>query len=262
MKTTPSQKVRIGIFTLVGIGLLVTGIFIIGNKKNMFGDTFSIYGKYKNVGGLQIGNNIRFAGINVGTVEDITIENDSTVRVDMRLQSKVRPFLKKDAVASIGSEGLMGDKLITIAPGANGTALLGKGGQIMTIDPTGFDKIVNKFARVAENAEIITNSLASITSQISAGKGSIGKLIYTDSLEQGLVSTVNAAHETMKSVKKGTEGFGENMTAMKHNFLFKGYYKHKAKNEQKKQKKEEREQRKQDKREAKDQQNSDTTKHK
>lgn len=233
MKTTPSQKAKIGIFTLVGIGLLVAGIFIIGEKKNMFGNTFTIYGRYKNVGGLQIGNNIRFAGINVGTVEDITIENDTTVRVDMRLQSKVRPFLKSDAIASIGSDGLMGDKLITIAPGGNGAKLLGSGGQILTIDPAGFDKIVTKFARVADNAEVITNSLASIATQISEGKGSLGKLIYTDSLERGLVGTVNAAHETMASAKKGVEGFNDNMTAIKHNFLVKGYYKHKAKKERK-----------------------------
>src|SRR5471030_1943741 len=98
MKTTGSQKAKIGIFTVVGLVVLVIGIFVIGNKKNMFGDTFSIYGTFKNVGGLQIGNNVRFAGINVGTVEAIRIINDTTIRVDMRLQSRVKPFLKNDAV--------------------------------------------------------------------------------------------------------------------------------------------------------------------
>ena len=251
MKTTPSQKAKIGLFTIAGIGILICGIFVIGNKKNMFDNTFSIYGKYKNVGGLQIGNNVRFAGINVGTVEDITIENDTTVRVDMRIQSKVRPFLKKDALASIGSDGLMGDKLITIAPGENEAELLGRGGQILTVDPAGFDKIVTKFAKVADNAEVITNALASIASQISAGKGSLGKLIYTDSLEQGLVTTVNSAHKTMESAQKGVEGFSENMTALKHNFLLKGYYKHKAKDSVKQEKKDAKEERKQERRDRK-----------
>src|ERR1700761_3969731 len=111
MKASASQKVKIGIFTLTGIAVLLAGIFVIGNRRNMFSDTFSIYGTFKNVGGLQMGNNVRFAGINVGTVEDIVIQNDTTVRVDMRLQSKVRPFLKRDAIASIGSDGLMGDKI-------------------------------------------------------------------------------------------------------------------------------------------------------
>src|SRR6185437_2063546 len=102
MKASASQKVKIGIFTLVGFALLLGAIFIIGNKQNMFSNTFSIYGTFKNVGGLQIGNNVRFAGINVGTIESIEIKNDTTVRVDMRLESKVRPFLRSDALASIG----------------------------------------------------------------------------------------------------------------------------------------------------------------
>ena len=234
MKTTASQKAKIGIFTLAGIGILLAGIFIIGNKKNMFSETFSIYGTFKNVGGLQVGNNVRFAGINVGTVEDIVIKNDTTVRVDMRLEAKVREFLKTDAVASIGSDGLMGDKLIVIAPGISGDKLLANGGQIPTTNPVDFDKIITKITHVADNAEVITASLASISSQISSGHGSLGRLIYTSDLQKGLVSTVNAAqktmesaHEAIQSVKKGTEGFSENMEAVKHNVLVRGYFKRK-----------------------------------
>jgi len=85
MKTTMSQKTRIGLFTIIGLLILVAGIFIIGKKKNLFGDTFHIYGTFNNVGGLQVGNNIRFAGINVGTVEDISIVSDTMIRVDMVL---------------------------------------------------------------------------------------------------------------------------------------------------------------------------------
>ena len=229
MKTTSSQKIKIGIFTVAGIAVLVVGIFIIGNKKNMFGDTFTIYAMFKNVGGLQIGNNIRFAGINVGTVEDIAIENDTTVRVTMRLQSKVHRFLKSDARASIGSDGLMGDKLVTIAPGITGDKLIAENGAIAATSPVDFDKVIGKLTKVADNAEVITASLASISSEISGGKGSLGRLIYSDSLEKGLQGTVTAAHETMKSVKAGTEGFSENMQALKHNFLLKGYFKKKAK---------------------------------
>jgi phospholipid/cholesterol/gamma-HCH transport system substrate-binding protein len=252
MKTTAGQKAKIGIFTLVGFIILVIGIFVIGNKKNMFGDTFPIYGNFRNVGGLQVGNNIRFAGINVGTVEGITIMNDTTVRVDMRLQHRVKRFLKKDAVASIGSDGLMGDKLVVIAPGVEGESIMGKDGQIMTTNPVDFDKIITKVTQVVNNAETVMSSLASIADEISGGKGSLGKLIYTDSLEQGLEGTVNAAHETMKSVKEGTEGFSENMTALKHNFLLKGYYKHQKKEARKKEKKEEKKEDKEERKQEKD----------
>lgn len=239
MKTSTSQKVKIGIFTLVGFGVLLGGIFVIGSKQNLFSDTFSIHATFNNVGGLMIGNNIRFAGINVGTVENIVITSDTTVQVDMRVQSKVQKFLKIDAVASIGSDGLMGDKLVVISPGQDATRALADGAEVHSVDPLDFDKIIGKFTDVVDNAEIITASLASISSQISSGNGSLGKLIYTDDLQKGLVGTVNSAHRTMetandaiKSVKRGTEGFSENMEAIKHNVLVRGYFRKKERAKQ------------------------------
>ena len=101
------------------------------------------------------------------------------------------------------------------------------------------------------NAESITGDLASISNQISGGKGSLGKLIYTDSLERGLVSTVSSAKATMQSAQKGVEGFSDNMTALKHNFLIRGYYKHKAKDSVKAEKRAEKEERKQERKNRK-----------
>lgn len=200
MKTTASQKVRIGIFTAAGVLLLLVGIFLIGKKKNMFGDTFQIYGVFNNVGGLQEGNNIRFAGINVGTVETISIISDSLIRVDMSLQSKIRPFLKATSFATIASDGLMGDKLITIAPGAPHNILLPNGGKIITVNPIDFEKSIIKLTSVAANAEIISAELAAITVQIRQGKGSMGRLLYNDDLAKGLEGTINNAENMTRSL--------------------------------------------------------------
>jgi phospholipid/cholesterol/gamma-HCH transport system substrate-binding protein len=200
MKTTMSQKTRIGLFTIIGALILVAGIFIIGKKKNLFGDTFHIYGTFNNVGGLQVGNNIRFAGINVGTVEDISIVSDTMIRVDMVLQSKIKPFLKSTSFASIGSDGLMGDKLITITPGAANTVVLANGSRIITINPLDFDKSIAKLTKVAANAEIISGELAAMSIQIREGKGSMGRLLYHDDLAKGLEGTVNNAQNITGSL--------------------------------------------------------------
>ena len=194
MKTTVSQKIKIGMFTITGILLFLVGIFLIGSKKNMFGDTFMIYGTFKSVGGLEVGNNIRFAGINVGTVDDINIVSDTTIRVNMLMKEEVRPFLKADALASIGSDGLMGDKLITIASGsANEVRLLSKGSRIRTINPVDFDRVITKFTNVADNAEVITRELAGMAVQIRTGNGTISKLLYTDDLSKSLEATADNA---------------------------------------------------------------------
>ena len=194
MKTTVSQKIKIGVFTITGILLFLVGIFLIGSKKNMFGDTFMIYGTFKSVGGLEVGNNIRFAGINVGTVDDISIVSDTTIRVNMLMKEEVRPFLKADALASIGSDGLMGDKLITIASGsANEVRLLSKGSRIRTVNPVDFDRVITKFTNVADNAEVITRELADMAVQIRTGNGTISKLLYTDDLSKSLEATADNA---------------------------------------------------------------------
>ena len=221
MKATAGQKIRTGIFAIAGIVLLVGAIFLIGKNKNMFGDTFHIYGTFKNVGGLQVGNNVRFVGINVGTVESISIISDTLARVDMIIKDNVHPFLKSDAVASIGSDGLMGDKLITISSVSNNAVIIKNGGLIATVDPTDFGKVMDKVSRVADNAEVITSQLAGIATQINTGKGSIGTLLYSDNVAKNLEGSVN-------NLKQGTAGFSQNMTALKHNFLLKGYYKKKA----------------------------------
>ncbi|WP_018617147.1 MlaD family protein [Segetibacter koreensis] len=194
MQTSVSKKLKIGLFTVAGILLFVIGVFVIGSKKNMFSDTFMIYGTFNNVGGLEVGNNIRFAGINVGTIEEVSIVSDTMIRVDMRMKEKVRPFLKEDAMASISSDGLMGDKLITIRSGfSNELKILTNGSRILTANPVDFDKVIGTFTKVADNANIITGELANMAVQIRKGNGTISKLLYTDDLSKSLEGTATNA---------------------------------------------------------------------
>src|ERR1700744_1531068 len=97
MKTTPSQRLKIGLFTFIGLLILIAAIFFIGNRKNLFTSTFRINGVFKNVSGLQVGNNVRFAGINVGVVDDIEIINDTAVRVVLTINEDLKKYMKRDA---------------------------------------------------------------------------------------------------------------------------------------------------------------------
>ncbi|PSL28873.1 MlaD family protein [Chitinophaga ginsengisoli] len=229
MQQKRQQKIKVGIFATVTLGLLLVGIFLIGRNRSLFQRTFVLYGTFKNVGGLQAGNNVRFVGIDVGTVESIDILSDTTARVALRIKEKVKPFIKRGAIAGISTDGLMGDKLITISSGTeNGTPVKDKD-TIRTVDPMNYDRVLDRLSGVAENAEVITEQLAGIATQINQGKGSIGRLLYSDSLATSLEGTVTEARTTVKSIRKGSEGFSENMEALKHNFLLRGYYKKKEK---------------------------------
>jgi len=230
MKTTSSQKLKIGLFTFVGLLVLIAAIFFIGNQKSLFSSTIKLSGKFKNVNGLQVGNNVRFAGINVGVVNDINIVNDTTVQVVLTINDDVKKFIKKDAKMSIGSDGLMGDKLVVLMPGgANTTTMVNNGDQIGSVNPVDVDKIIAKFTKMADNAGSLIDGLSQIVAKVNGGKGSIGRLLNNDKMAREMEKTVAQAKTTMQNVHKTTNTLNEDLTAAQHNFLLKGFFNKKKK---------------------------------
>ena len=127
---TPKFKVRLGLFITGGIVLLLFAIFIIGRQKNLFNPVFKLTTTFSDINGLQVGNNVRFSGINVhGTVDNIKIINDSTVRVDLLVKKNVQKFIRADCEAAIGSEGIIGDRILIIGQGSSDAPVI-KDGQV------------------------------------------------------------------------------------------------------------------------------------
>jgi phospholipid/cholesterol/gamma-HCH transport system substrate-binding protein len=228
MKTSTSQKIKTGVFVLAAFGVLAITIFLIGSQKNMFASTFPAHADFNNVSGLQVGNYVRFEGINVGTVGAITIKNDTSVRVDFVLQSNVKPYIKADSRASIGSDGLMGDKLVQIAPGTDSAGPL-KNGELIAVNPMDMDKLMNKLGAIANDAQTITGNLAQIIYKVNNGNGSLGKLLNSNELANNIEATVTTTNQTENTIKKAASGLSDNMEAAKHSILFRGYFKKKEK---------------------------------
>jgi len=226
---THSQKFkfRLGLFVAGGLTLFVLAVFIIGKQKNLFNPVFKLTSTFHNIGGLQVGNKIRFSGINVGTVDDISIINDTTVRINMLIKKEVWQFIKSDCKVSIGSEGIIGDKLIIISQGITDAPLAKEGQRLESNEPVETDAIMKSLQVTAGNAEIITNQLAQIMTKINKGDGTLGRLIEDKTLAENL-------NKTIVNLKQGSKSLDENMTAVKHNFLFKGYFDRKAKKAAKK----------------------------
>jgi phospholipid/cholesterol/gamma-HCH transport system substrate-binding protein len=177
MKKNASNKVKLGIFISLGMLLLILGIYFIGERQQFFRSTFRLNGIFKNVSGLQIGNNVRLSGVNVGTIDNITIISDTSVSVEIMIDEKARQFIKKDAIASIGSEGLMGNKALIINPGTGGKKRIESGDFIATSMPIDIDSILLKVKTTIEYTADITGDLASMTKNIESGNGTIGRLI-------------------------------------------------------------------------------------
>lgn len=226
MQKQSINKVKLGIFVAIGVALFLAGIYYIGETKKLFSTTFRISAMFKDVNGLQVGNNVRFAGINVGTIEAIEIITDSTVKVDMILDVKTQKFIKKDAKAIIGSDGLMGNKIMNVSPGTAAFAMVDNGDMIGTTIPISLDDMLLKLKNTTDNAALITDDLAAIMGNIRSGKGTIGKLfmdtVFADNLDKTIIN-----------VKQGTKGFKQNMDAAKSSFLLRGFFKKKDKKDKK-----------------------------
>src|SRR5690606_24645963 len=108
MEKSNSQKIKVGIFVVVGTIILIAALYFIGSKQQMFTRNIKIYGTFNNVNGLTLGNNVRYSGINIGTVSKIEMFEEGEITVEMTVEEKVSKFIKKDALASIGTDGLVG----------------------------------------------------------------------------------------------------------------------------------------------------------
>ncbi len=227
MKKEAGLQWKLGLFATIAFVLLVAAIYFIGKQKNLFGSVFRVKSVFNNVSGLKVGNNVRFGGLNVGTVDEIQMITDTSVAVEMVVQKNIQRFIKKDASASIGSDGLMGDKVVVIAPGSFTQKEIAENDVLFTHAPIETDQIMASLKVTADNAAVITTELAQVMTKINRGNGTISKLL-------GDSSIANNITKTMTNLKKSSQGLNENMEAAKHNFLLRGYFKKKKKEEDKK----------------------------
>lgn len=223
---SPKFKLRLGLFVTIGLLLFVAAIFVIGKQQNLFDPVITLHTRFNNVSGLQVGNSVRFSGINVGTVDGIRIVNDTTVQVSMVVKKDVQQFIKSDSEAGIGSEGLIGDRLVTISNGSSEAKSVRDGQVIGSNEPVETDAILATLEITAGNAALMSEDLSEIMNKINNGQGTLGRLINDEQIAKNLDAT-------MTNLKTSSRKLDENMEAAKHNFLLRGYFKKKEKAEKK-----------------------------
>ncbi|MFI0491048.1 MlaD family protein, partial [Flavobacterium sp.] len=208
MEKTTSQKIRLGFFVIIGLLLFILAIYFVGSKQKMFGKTNHLEAVFNNVNGLQLGNNVRYSGINVGTVLGIEMDNDTIIRVDMIIDKAIFPFIKKDAIATISSDGLVGNMIVNILPGKGIQPSVEPGDKIRSQNKVRTEDILNTLSVTNVNTSKLSFDLLKITKQINEGKGTIGALINDTLLAKDL-------KETMKYLKTTGKGTAESIAELK-----------------------------------------------
>ncbi|GAA3970970.1 MlaD family protein [Hymenobacter antarcticus] len=191
-----SNHVRLGLFVLVGVAFLLVTLFLLGRQQNLFSHSLVVQADFRNVSGLLTGNNVRLGGIPVGTVRKIQILNDTTVRVAMNLNRDVQPFVRKNAVATIGTDGLVGNTIINLVAAPGPAPAVVAGDVLRTKVPVGIDAILGTLDVSNKNLVGITLNLREITGKLNHS-ASVWKLLNDEQLP------INVRH-SLRNVEEAT----------------------------------------------------------
>lgn len=316
-----NNNLKLGSFVLAGLFFLVLLLFMIGKNKNLFGNTYILKARFENIQGLVAGNNVRFSGIQAGTVKKVTILNDTTIEVTMLIETNMKTIIRKNALTAIGTDGLVGNKVVNISPAHQPASLAEEGDILLSTKAVNTDDILLTLSATSKDVAVIaadlkttvmrinnsnglwallndqslpqnlrlsltniqlattkaghiTDNLNDIVINVKDGKGSVGKLLkdtsFAYNLQEAILKikavgeeadslageinkmlagiqydinhgkgSVNALfkdslmvvklNNSLDNIQKGTDGFNQNMEALKHNFLLRGYFKKKEK---------------------------------
>jgi phospholipid/cholesterol/gamma-HCH transport system substrate-binding protein len=229
-----SRVARLGAFIVVTLAVLVAGVFIIGSKEYLFSSTYQLKAQFDNVAGLAPGANVLVGGVASGDVESIALPHKpgEKVTVLMQLDRSTHEIIKKDSVASIETEGLLGNQYLAISFGSAGQGDVRNGDTIASIPPLDMADLFRKASGILtssqegiNNTNVTTAHLKSISTKIDSGQGTVGALMNDKQLYENLQQTTTTLHDTMLQAQTGVVDFQENMEALKHNFMLSGYFK-------------------------------------
>lgn len=240
-----SRALRLGIFIVATLAILAAGVFIIGSKEYLFSSTYKLKTQFDNVAGLANGADVDVGGVHSGTVKRILLPHNPREKVTVLLQmdSSTRDIVKKDSVASIETEGLLGNEYVAVSFGSVNQPSVNNGDTISSIPPLQMSALLTKASGILDssqdaikNVTAATGHLNSVSAKIDSGQGTVGALVNDKQLYNNLEATTNSLQSTvkeaqgslqvtMKQAQMGVTGFQENMEAMKHNFLLSGFFK-------------------------------------
>jgi phospholipid/cholesterol/gamma-HCH transport system substrate-binding protein len=232
-----SRAARLGAFIVATLAILAGGIFIIGSKQYLFSSTYQLKTQFDNVEGLEEGGDVRVGGVHTGTVRKIVLPRraDDKVTVFVDISKSTHAIIKKDSVATIETEGLLGNQYLAISFGSTDAPDVGDGDTVVSQPPLEMSDLLKKTRDIldssqqaVQNATQATANLSSISAKINRGQGTVGALVNDKQLYNNLEQTSSSMRDTMTEAKAGVTDFQENMEALKHNFFLRGFFKNRG----------------------------------
>lgn len=232
-----NRTARLGAFILFTLAILLAGIFVIGSKRYLFKPTYELKAQFANVVGLQQGADVMVGGLHAGTVKAIDLPDNpgGKLTVTMVMDEPTRRIVRRNSEASIETEGLLGNQYVAVSFGATDQPEVKSGDTIASVPPLQMSELVAKAngllgegQAAMKNINQVSEHLKSVSAKIDQGQGTVGALINDRSIYNNFDQTAKKADATVASAQVGVKDFQDNMEALKHNFLLRGYFKNRG----------------------------------
>jgi phospholipid/cholesterol/gamma-HCH transport system substrate-binding protein len=192
MRNDNKKSVIVGVFVLFGIIIFIAGVLTMGGQQKKFVKSIRLNAVFDDIGGLQTGNNVWFSGVKIGTVRKINFYGESQVEIVMAVENKAQEYIRKDSKATIGSDGLIGNKIIVIYGGTTQAPPVEDGDRLIAVMPLDTDKMMSTLQENNNNLVTITENLKVLTTKIAEGKGMVGAVMTDSLLAESFKNTMTA----------------------------------------------------------------------
>ena len=210
MKETSNRRaVIVGIFITIGLLIVIVGVLTLGGQKKAFVSAVHVSATFNDIGGVQTGNNVWYSGVKVGTVKKITFIEHNKIRVDLNIEEKSAQFIHKDVLAKVGSDGLVGNKIVALSGGTEGVPAIQDGDQLKVAVNISPDEIMTTLQENNKKLLVITGNLGLLSKRIVDGEGSIGKLMNDEALYNNLAQTVATFQKAAANSERLTKSLAD-----------------------------------------------------
>ena len=205
-KEENKRAVIVGIFIALGMIIFIIGIFTLGGQQSVFKKNFHITAVFDDVAGLKKGNNVWFSGVKVGTISNVRFIGLKEVEVQMVVDDNVQQYIHSNTGVKIGSDGLIGNKIIVIDGGSAEAPVIADGAKVQVQKEISTAEMMKTLQRNNENLLAITNDFKKLSSNIVKGKGLVGELMADSVLALKFKSIVNNLDATTQSTQRVAMG--------------------------------------------------------
>lgn len=210
------RSIIVGLFVLIGVIILLAGIFVIGGQQNVFGGAVKVSAVFDNAAGLKKGGNVWFSGVKVGTIREVNFTPDSKIEIVMVINDESKEYVRKDAAAVISSEGFIGNKMIVIEGGTSDIPFVEDGDQLRSKEGNDTDAMMATLQVNNENLVAITNDVKELSERVRRGEGTVGAF-FTDSLMaenmKAMMANLSQAALNSKRVSENLAAFSAKLNA-------------------------------------------------